>query len=209
MNTNKRAWRSANFRASCEPFQDRNLIDLIKRDSNNAVCCDLGFNFFGSAECSGGTVREGNATMWVLVALIKAPTTAIDNVRSIEGVETVEVDKGCDAGKEYKYQCKVCTCDDDGKTASCPKWIKCCKRDEIWSTNSCNMCYCDDGYNRICKAISCQRRRFRWLMALCDFKAAEKLPMQTIKQVFFQLNYSIKHDFLALFHLLLACCLCV
>lgn len=76
-----------------------------------------------------------------------------------EGLETVDVDGGCEAGKEFKYQCKQCTCDEKGTTASCPKWIKCCKLGDIWSTNSCNLCFCDENYQRICKIVPCIHRR--------------------------------------------------
>lgn len=76
----------------------------------------------------------------------------------IQGVETVEIKDGCEAGKVLRFQCKDCTCDEDGKTASCPKWIKCCQKDEIWSTNACNICYCDGRYRRICKTVACLHR---------------------------------------------------
>lgn len=73
-------------------------------------------------------------------------------------MEIVDVDEpGCEAGKDFKFQCKECKCNEDGKKASCPKWIKCCKKGEKWSTNSCNLCECNEKYEKICIATTCRR----------------------------------------------------
>ncbi|KAL7037586.1 hypothetical protein ACKWTF_009288 [Chironomus riparius] len=73
---------------------------------------------------------------------------------SLPWLEIVDIEN-CTKGEKVKYKCKECTCDDDSK-ANCPKWIKCCEKGTIWSTNSCNSCYCTDDYQKICEITKCR-----------------------------------------------------
>ncbi|KAG5680588.1 hypothetical protein PVAND_010085 [Polypedilum vanderplanki] len=68
-------------------------------------------------------------------------------------LEVVEVEQNCTKGEKIKYKCKdECICDGNSK-AKCPKWVKCCNKGEVWSTNGCNKCYCTDDYKKICEAM--------------------------------------------------------
>lgn len=151
-------WHAANFRKSCEPFQDRKLFYSIKRDCHDCQIMKsivvLGFVCVilqavagspcetESAPCECDDVNKVKAFLWK---------------DFVVGLETVVVE--CEAGKEFKYQCKQCNCDENGHKATCPRWIRCCKKDEIWSTNSCNLCFCDENYRRICKIVPCTFRK--------------------------------------------------
>lgn len=131
-------------------------INWFNKAPLNEVYCDLGFNFCGSPNHCRGAMWKGVRPLWVVNCFV---SKCFSRQCVLLGLETVDVKEGCEAGKSLRYQCKDCTCDDDGKSASCPKWIKCCKLGEIWSTNACNMCYCDEKYQRICKAVSCLRKK--------------------------------------------------
>lgn len=129
----------------------------LSRLSHYEVFCGFRIHLCHSIRRSGFTMRKGKCSMWVWWWYHGESS---ENAFVFQGLETVEVE--CEAGKEFKYQCKMCNCEDDGKSATCAKWIKCCKKGEFWSTNSCNMCYCDEDYRRICKAVACNFRKF-WL----------------------------------------------
>ncbi|CRK99130.1 CLUMA_CG012187, isoform A [Clunio marinus] len=95
----------------------------------------------------------------ILCVILQTINGAPCERESVPWLETVNIAEGCVSGEEIQYQCKECKCDENGKTASCPKWIKCCNIGDVWSTNACNICVCNESYQRICEATKCSFHR--------------------------------------------------